>query len=99
MVARSIIWENVAKQQLKKLYQYIKQDSPQNALSVRTAIIDKAKQAAIYPESYSPDKYKADNDGTYRAFEIYHYRVSYRILEKQLIILRIRHTSQSPLNY
>jgi len=28
---------------------------------------------------FPPDKFKKNNDGTWRAFEKYHYRISYRI--------------------
>lgn len=93
MVNAVVIWENAAKTQLKKIYQYIKKVSPQNALKIRAVIIEKIKHAAIYSESFSADKYKTDNDGSYRALELYHYRISYRIGENKIIILRIRHTS------
>ena len=99
MVELAIVWEDEAKSQLKQLYYYVKRDSLQNAVSVRNAIIEKVKKAAIYPESFSPDKYKTNNDGSYRAFELDHYRVSYRVTPKEIIILRIRHTSQSPLQF
>ncbi len=99
MVKLKIVWDIEAKAHLKKLYLYIKQDSPQNAISVRNSIIERVNHAATYPESFSSDKYKIDNDGTYKAFELYHYRISYKIDVDVLIVLRIRHTSQSPLNY
>jgi plasmid stabilization system protein ParE len=51
------------------------------------------------PEKYPLDKFKKNNDGTWRAFEKHHYRVSYHILKNQIRIVRMRHTSKSPLNY
>jgi len=95
----AIVWEDEAKRQLKYLYQYIKQDSLQNAVTVRKGILEKVKKAAMYLESFSPEKYKTNNDGSYRAFELDHYRISYRVTSKEIIILRIRHTSQSPLQF
>lgn len=99
MVKLTIIWDNTAKTELRKLYEYIKCDSSQNASGVRNDIIGKVKHAAVSPESCSPDKYKTDNDGSFRAFEIHRYRISYKVTANEIIVLRIRHTSQSPLAY
>ncbi|MGB0948547.1 MAG: type II toxin-antitoxin system RelE/ParE family toxin [Marinirhabdus sp.] len=41
--------------------------------------------------------HKIGNDGSYRAFEKHSYRVSYRITENEIRILRLRHTSRNPL--
>ena len=48
---------------------------------------------------YPTDKYKRDNDGTYHAFEIDEYRVSYRVKNSQVKIIRIRHTSRRIRKY
>jgi len=48
-------------------------------LTVKRKTLDRAgKKAAANPEIYGPDKYKTDNDSSYRAFEKHHYRVAYR---------------------
>lgn len=51
------------------------------------------------PERHPLDKYKLTNDGTYRAFELYHYRISYKISIDTIRIVRMRHTSRSPHTY
>jgi hypothetical protein len=38
------------------------------------------------PEIYPPDKYKKSNSGIYRAFELYRYRISYRIANESTIL-------------
>ena len=43
-----------------------------------------------------PDKYKHNNDGSFRAFEYENYRVSFRIKNEEIRILRIRHTKRRP---
>ena len=48
------------------------------------------------PEIYELDEQKYDNDGTFRAFFIYSYKISYRITSQDIQILRIRHTSRIP---
>jgi len=94
-----IVWENKAKQELKKAYEYILEGSYQNAVKVRVEIINTTLWLLKHPERYPLDKYKTDNDGSWRAFEIHHYRISYRIMKNQIRIVRFRHTSRSPRNY
>lgn len=93
------VWSKRAIAELQKAYQYILQDSPQNALKVRDEIIDITINLSKHPEIFPPDKNKKENDGTWRAFEKYHYRISYRITPKEIRIVRMRHTSRSPLLY
>lgn len=71
-----IVWNLKAKQELKKVYDFILKDSYQNALKVRQEIIDAVMSLNEYPNKYQPDKYKTNNDGTWRVFEIHHYRIS-----------------------
>lgn len=51
------------------------------------------------PEMFPPDKFKKNNDGSWRAFEKLRYRISYRVTAKEIRIVRMRHTSRSPLQY
>lgn len=94
-----IVWENEAKRELRKAYGYILQHSFQNAVKVRQAIIDAVLSLPANPERYSPDKFKIDNDGSWRAFELYRYRISYRVKKNEIRIVRLRHTSRSPQSY
>lgn len=92
-------WSKRAKNELLRAYEYIREDSPQNAAKVRDEIIDATIDLPIHPEKYPPDKYKKVNNGTWRAFEIYHYRITYRIMPDQIRIVRLRHTRRSPVSY
>lgn len=94
-----IVWNSKAKEELRKLYQYVLKDSYQNALKVREDIINRVLSLAENPDSYHLDKYKTNNDGTWRAFEIHRYRNPYRVKKGEIRIIRIRHTSRSPLAY
>jgi plasmid stabilization system protein ParE len=94
-----VVWSNGAKAELKKAFDYIALDSLQNAQLVRDTLIDLTIDLAENPEKHSLDKFKKHNDGSWRAFEKYHYRISYRILENQIRVVRMRHTSRSPLSY
>jgi plasmid stabilization system protein ParE len=66
---------------------------------VRDTLIDLTIDLPENPEKHPLDKFKKNNDGTWRAFEKHHYRVSYRILKNQIRVVRMRHTSKSPLAY
>ncbi len=93
------VWSKKATLQLQQAFDFIKQDSLQNAEKVRDEIIDITIDIVNHPEKYSLDKYKTTNDGSYRSFEIHRYRISYRITKDFIRIVRMRHTSRSPLNY
>jgi plasmid stabilization system protein ParE len=92
-------WSKAAAAQLKTVYNYIKKDSLQNALKVRDDIVKLSQSLTSNPEMYPPDKFKLNNDGCYRAVEIYHYRLSYKILQNEILIVRLRHTAMSPIEY
>ena len=96
---RRISWDKQATIQLKKAIQYIREDSPQNADKVKSGILKKINELSLWPENHTPDKYKLNNNGNYRAFELHHYRISYLVKENEIIIARIRHTGMAPKPY
>jgi plasmid stabilization system protein ParE len=93
------VWSRGARIELRKAYSYILLDSLQNAEMVRDDIIDLSIDLCKNPEKHPLDKFKKDNDGTWRAFEKHHYRISYRIIPNEIRIVRMRHTSRSPLTF
>jgi len=93
------VWSKQAQAELAKAYEYIYEDSPKNAAKVRDEIIDTTIELPKHPEFYPPDKYKKNNDGTWRALELHRYRISYRVMKNEIRILRLRHTSRSPQTY
>jgi plasmid stabilization system protein ParE len=84
---------------LKKAYEYIYQDSPKNAQKVRGDIAAIANKLPDNPGFYTLDKHKLENDGSYRSFEKHRYRISYRVLDTEIRILVVRHTSMEPVSY
>lgn len=99
MANRKISWSKTAVKQFEDAINYIAEESIQNAEKVRIDILEKIGNIIHTPEAYSIDKYKANNNGSYRAFELHRYRITYRITEKEIRILRIRHTSREPKDY
>jgi len=92
-------WDDHAKVQLKEIYYYIRKDSLVNAEKVRKEIIIASGMLQSHPEKYPVDKYKLNNDGSYRAFEKHHYRIVYRISQSEIRILTVRHTKMNPTLY
>lgn len=96
---RKIRWDKQAAIQLSKAMSFIRRDSFQNANKVKQEILEKVDELLQSPEKHQIDKYKINNNGNYRAFELHHYRVSYLIKQEEIIITRIRHTSMKPKLY
>jgi plasmid stabilization system protein ParE len=95
----TIKWNKKALVQLDEAIKHIEKDSIQNAEKVEFDILAKIGKIPAQPERYPKDKFKIKNDGTFRAFELHHYRISYRFVKNEIRILRIRHTSKCPKPY
>ena len=100
-MGKIVVWSKLALKQAKKIHARILKDS--KSLNVADKVINKLLTSSdileSHPEIYSLDRFKTNNDGTYRAYEIYSYRISYRILKDKIRILRVRHTRREPFNY
>jgi len=99
MQIRKLAWDKQAVVYFRKYINYIRKDSPQNAEKVKREVLRKITELSKRPEIHNPDKYKSNNAGDYRAFEIYRLRIGYLVKEDLIIIARIRSTDQEPLNY
>ena len=94
-----ILWDDKAKAELKKELINIRKESIQGAESVKMKIFDTIETLPSNPKGFEEDNLKRNNDGSYRRFFAYSYRVAYRITEDAILIIRIRHTSREPLEY
>lgn len=94
-----IVWTKRSLQHMKAVYKYISEDSLQNARKVVEDIATAMNKATRNPGFYNPDKYKTNNDGSYRAFEKHHYRIVYRFTKNIIRVLRVRHTKMEPKEY
>jgi plasmid stabilization system protein ParE len=99
MKKRKILWDKQALHYFRDAIRYIRKDSPQNADKVKNEVLEKINELSTLPEIHNPDKYKIDNDGSYRAFELHRLRVSYLTKEDEIIIARVRNTRRTPLDY
>lgn len=62
-------------------------------------ILASIKELAARPEKHPTDKYCLKKDGSYRAFEIYKYRISFHVSQEQITVIMIRHTKMEPKSY
>ncbi len=95
----TIKWNRSALNQLIRAIDYIQKDSLQHAEKVRNEIFTAIGDLVYHPEKFPPDKYKLNNDHSFRAFELHNYRISYRFWKNEIRIIRIRHTKRNPLSY
>ncbi len=94
-----VVWSISAKSDLKNAFNYIAIDSRKNAEIVRDTLITLTIDLANNPEKHPLDKFKTKNDRIWRAFEKYQYRISYRVLEHQIRIVRMRIQASLRLNF
>lgn len=99
VVKRKISWDKQAAMYFGRAIGYIRKESPQNADKVKQEILRKIVELSVSPEIHPADKYKQNNNGSYRCFELHRYRISYLVKEHEIIIARVRHTSQEPKEY
>ena len=99
MANRRLEWDRQALRQFNKAILFIAEDSVQNAENVRAEIIEKIEALLPNPEKHPLDKYKLDNDGNYRAFELHRLRIAYFVGTEIIRVLRVRHTSREPQEY
>jgi plasmid stabilization system protein ParE len=99
MAGRQISWTKTALKQFEAIISYIASDSVVNAEKVSQEILNELNKAVKNSAFFPPDKYKQNNDGSYRAFEKHRYRIAYRFTGKAIRVLRVRHTSREPKMY
>jgi hypothetical protein len=68
-------WTPQAAAELRKAYDYISKDSPQNVRKVVDEQTHIADRLPAQPEMFPADKFKKNNNGSWRAFEKFHYRI------------------------
>ena len=97
---RVVVWDAIALENFKEIYDYLKIDENLSyANKVKNSILKEIKGLSYDPNLYEQDRFKVNNDGSFRAFEKFKYRIVYKITETQVRILRIRHTSRDPIDY
>jgi plasmid stabilization system protein ParE len=90
-----IKWSKLAVRHLLNAIQFIEEyDYLAHAEKFEKEILTTVEELSQYPDKYPLDNYKLNNDGTYRAFEMNNYRISYRVKVDEILIIRVRHTKR-----
>jgi plasmid stabilization system protein ParE len=99
MAKVKIRWDTEARNSFRKYLKHIKKDSLQAAEKVKDDVLMAIGGLVDHPEKFPPDRFKKDNNGSFRAFEKHSCRVAYYITETEIRILRVRHVKQEPKEY
>lgn len=95
-----IKWSKSAANQLLDILEYLDNNEQFDySIKIEKEILSKISALIKNPKIYPADKLKDKNDGSFFAFEVGKYRISYRKLGTEIRILRIRHSKRKPLSY
>ena len=95
---KEIIWSKTALEQLENIYFFLIKKTKSKATSIKVVetIYESVTILKSNWEIYELDEMKKTNSGNFRAYEIYYYRISYKITPNEIFIVRIRHTKRNP---
>lgn len=91
-----VIVTRTARASLRNIVEYTKHDSPLAAKKVREALITLAESLATNPERHSPEPLLAHKPTTYRSVHKWNYKMIFKVVKQQVIVLDIIHTKQGP---
>lgn len=95
-----VVWDINALFHLKELIEHLSElYSIKFIDAIKKEIAENTTLISVRPKMFPKDKLKDDNDGNYRYFNVPAIRIAYKIEADHIIILRIRHQSQEPLEY
>jgi plasmid stabilization system protein ParE len=99
--AFKLVWDRKALEHLKDILTYLSKQSEQAPRIVKSAILERLEIIRKSPLTCELDKLKNSPNKDFRAFVVFSYRVTYQIdsKNKEVRILRVRHTSREPLGY
>jgi toxin ParE1/3/4 len=89
-----VIWRKKASDELASIYNYIKKESPQNAIMVFNSIFDLAVSLSNFPYKFPIEP--IINLEKVRYAVIFSYKIIYSIEERNIIILRVFNTKLNP---
>ncbi len=95
-----IKWNKTALKNLISALEFFEEnDSFNYSIRFEKELIEKIKELPNSFQQYPLDKFRFQNDGTYRVLFVDSYRISFRVNLNEIQILRIRHTSRNPVYY
>ncbi|HMK07387.1 MAG TPA: type II toxin-antitoxin system RelE/ParE family toxin [Flavobacterium sp.] len=89
-----VLWRKRAAEELEAIYQYIKKDSPQNAVLVFNAIYDLAVSLDHFPYKFPAEPSIKIEKVRYAV--IWSFKIVFSIEKDAVVILRVFNTRQNP---
>jgi plasmid stabilization system protein ParE len=95
-----VVWDVAAQTQLKELIEALAERYSSRFINhIKEEIEKHTRYISRRPKMFPIDVLKMDNDGCYRYFNVPALRIAYKIEFSLIIVLRVRHQSQEPLEY
>ena len=92
-----VVWDKDAVSDLEDICQFIEKDSPAAAKKVKQTLIKLAGTLKYFPERHSFEPSLRD-EGNYHFISRWHFKIIYKVAEKEVIIIAIFHTSRDVKN-
>ena len=93
---KRVKWTKKAKSNLDYYCDEIAKEAPLNAKKVKKKILATAREVSNFPNMYQIEDYYENNQGDIRRFFCWSYRIIYQVREKEIVVLRVVHTSLHP---
>jgi plasmid stabilization system protein ParE len=89
-----VIWRKKASDELEAIFNFIKKESPQNAVMVFNSVFDLVNSLVYFP--YKFPKEPNINIENVRFAVIWSFKIVYVVKENLIVVLRVFNTSQNP---
>ena len=100
-MGKKIVWTRIALDQLYEIHECILNTT--KSLSIADKVVIQIQKSTLIlstnHEIYPLDTFRRYNDGSYRAYETFHYRIAYKFSGDIIRISSVRHTSRFPKSY
>ena len=96
MAKYQVVISETAERSLREFVVFIKKDSPVAATRVRKELLKLIRSVRYFPERFSREEILSDRGGNYRSVTKWHYKIVYQILDNDVLIIDIIHTSRHP---
>jgi plasmid stabilization system protein ParE len=98
---KEIIWTSTSQIQLENIYFYLLEETKSFTIAdkVIDSLTDSVKMLETNWDIFEKDEMRIPIDENYRAFEKFSYRISYKITNEFIYIVRVRHTGRNPKFY
>ncbi len=90
-----IIYSNVY-DEINEIEEYIKIDSPLNAIKVRNTILKTIKSLKTFPFRYHQDFFRLNQNENYRFLSIWSFIILYKIEDNNVLVLKVMYGGKDP---